>query len=171
MSATNLDVCIVCSKTIRTCHKDITCTICKMYLHKKCTKLKQKDLKQRTEWTCEKSKIANENQDDICEVDIECESLINHYNVSDVDLESKFKDMCFNPLRYDSIDKNEIINDHQYNECLYITPDRFETTMPLKKDTFTCLNVNIRSLSKNFDKLKECLKSINHDYTVIGLSE
>ena len=46
MSATNLDVCIVCSKTIRTCHKDITCTICKMYVHKKCTKLKQKDLKQ-----------------------------------------------------------------------------------------------------------------------------
>ena len=32
---------------------------------KKCTKLKQKDLKQRTEWTCEKCKIANENQDDM----------------------------------------------------------------------------------------------------------
>ena len=75
------------------------------------------------------------------------------------------------PLRYESIDKNEIINDHQYNECSYITLDRFETTIPLKKDAFTCLNVNIRSLSKNFDKLKECLKSINHDYTVIGLSE
>ena len=109
--------------------------------------------------------------DDIVEVDIECESLINHYNVSEVDLESKFKDMCFNPSRFESIDKNEIVNGHQYNECSYTTPDRFESTMPLENDTFTCLNVNIRSLSKNFDKLRECLKATNHDFTVIGISE
>ena len=43
--------------------------------------------------------------------------------------------------------------------------------MPLSNSTFTCLNANIRSVSKNFDKLKECLKLTNHDYTVIGLSE
>ena len=44
--------------------------------------------------------------------------------------------------------------------------------MPLSNSTFTCLNVNIRSVSKNFGKLKECLKLTNdHDYTVIGLSE
>ena len=133
MSVTSQDVCIVCSKTIRSCHKDITCTVCKMYVHKKCTKLKPKDLKKCAEWTCEKCKITNENLDDTVEVDIECESLINHYNVSEVDLESKFKDMCFNPSRFESIDKNEIINHHQYNECSYITPDRFESTMPLKK--------------------------------------
>ena len=41
----------------------------------------------------------------VVEVDIECESLINHYNVSEVDLESKFKDMRFNPSRFESIDK------------------------------------------------------------------
>ena len=173
MSVTSQDVCIVCSKTIRSCHKDITCTVCKMYVHKKCTKLKPKDLKKCAEWTCEKCKITNENLDDTVEVDIECESLINHYNVSEVDLESKFKDMRFNPSRFESIDKNEIINHHQYNnECSYSTPDRFESTMPLKKDTFTCLNVNIRSLSKKFDKLiRECSKATNHDFTVIGISE
>ena len=52
----------------------------------------------------------------------------------------------------------------------YTTPDRFESTMPLKKDTFTCLYVN-KCLSKGFDKLRECLKATNHDFTVIGISE
>ena len=45
MSVTSQDACIVCSKTIRSCHKDITCSVCKMYVHKKCTKLKANDLK------------------------------------------------------------------------------------------------------------------------------
>ena len=38
-------------------------------------------------------------------------------------------------------------------------------------DHWTPLNVNIRSLSKNFDKLRECSKPTNHDFTVIGISE
>ena len=104
----------------------------------------------------------------INDIENECESLINQYTVSDVDLEEKFKNMSFNPLRYESIDKNEISNDCHYHECSYIIPDRFKSIMPLRNSTFTCLNVNIRSVSKNFDKLKECLKLTNH---VIGLSE
>ena len=43
--------------------------------------------------------------------------------------------------------------------------------MPLRNSKFTCLSVNIRSVSKNFYKLKECLKLTNHDYSVIELSE
>ena len=79
--------------------------------------------------------------------------------------------MSFNPLCYESIDKNEINNDCHYHECSYITADRFKSIMPLSNSTFTCLNVNIRRVSKNFDKLKKCLKLTNHDYTVIGLTE
>ena len=75
--------------------------------------IKAKRFLKCSERTCEKCKITTENLEDTVEVDIECESLINHYNVSEVDLESKFKDMCFNPSRFESIDKNEIIIDHQ----------------------------------------------------------
>ena len=67
MSVTTQDVCIVYSKTIRSC-QDITCTVCKMYVHKKCTKLKPKDFIKCAEWTCEKCKITNENLDDTVEV-------------------------------------------------------------------------------------------------------
>lgn len=43
--------------------------------------------------------------------------------------------------------------------------------MPDCSDKLTFLNANIRSISKNFDKLKNCIKSTNHDFTIIGLSE
>ena len=34
---------------------------------------------------------------------------------------------------------------------------------------FTLFNLNIQSLSKIFDELKQCLKSVNHNFIVIGL--
>ena len=35
-------------------------------------------------------------------------------------------------------------------------------------DQFTIFNVNIRSLGKNLDKLKNCIKVLDHDFTIIG---
>ena len=134
MSVSSQDVCIVCSKTIKHCHKDITCNKCQMYVHKKCTKLKPKELKKCKEWTCDKCLATVDKVDDsyIQDIDDACDSLINSFNVSDVDLENRFRDKCFNPLRYESIEKNEVNNGYQYNECSYITPDRFVSTMPLR---------------------------------------
>ena len=37
--------------------------------------------------------------------------------------------------------------------------------------SLTLLNVNIRSIGKNLDTLKLCLKTLDHKFTVIGLSE
>ena len=39
------DVCVSCTKTIKTCHKIIYCKHCKLHVHKKCTNLKQSELK------------------------------------------------------------------------------------------------------------------------------
>ena len=36
---------------------------------------------------------------------------------------------------------------------------------------FSFLNVNIRSLSKNLDKLKDCIDILKEDFSVIGISE
>ena len=41
----------------------------------------------------------------------------------------------------------------------------------LPEITLNLLNVNIRSLSKNFDSLKECLKSLDCEFALIGVSE
>jgi exonuclease III len=61
---------------------------------------------------------------------------------------------------------------HNDVKCSYITPDQFFNKDAFAKNgKFTILNINIRSLSKTFDKLKECIKTLNHSFTIIGLSE
>ena len=163
----NVDNCIVCSKVIKQCHKNISCKKCKSYVHKKCTKLKPKQIKQlcQTEWVC--SKCIDE---DDCYDTTDSEFEPEDFYFSDDDLK-KYDSMKFNHLRFESTVKNddEFCN---YHDCSYILPAQFESALPdEKKNLFTVLNVNIRSISKNFEKLKECLKTVNYDFTVIGLSE
>ena len=44
-------------------------------------------------------------------------------------------------------------------------------TLNANRGNFNLLNVNIRSLSKNFDSLKACIKETNKEFSVIGISE
>ena len=64
----NRDLCVLCSKIIRNCHKNITCTVCKHYVHKKCTKLKPKELRKIDQWVCPKC-INTPKEDDTDEPD------------------------------------------------------------------------------------------------------
>ena len=52
-----------------------------------------------------------------------------------------------------------------------MTPEQFHADPKASSRNFNLLNVNIRSLSNNFDKLKECVKALNCDFNVIGISE
>ena len=54
ITSENRDSCIVCSTTVRKCHKEISCKICNGFIHKKCTKLKSKQLKclNFKKWVC-----------------------------------------------------------------------------------------------------------------------
>ena len=86
--------------------------------------------------------------------------------------------MCFNPLRYEytNISSRSDNDDHMkevYNipKCPYLTPEQFKLNSFANSDQFTILNVNIRSLGKNLDKLKNCIKVLDHDFTITGLSE
>ena len=124
MSVTVQDICVSCSKTIKQCHKDITCKKCKMYVHKKCTKLKPRELKRinRIEWVCSKC-TDNDSEIDDSEI-VE----LTDYNVSHIDLE-KYDNMMFNPLRFESTLKNEINDNYQFNECSYVTPEQLKTSL------------------------------------------
>ena len=147
--------CIVCAKVIKQCHKDISCKICNCYAHKKCTQLKPKELKQlyKTEWICPK---CCDRYDSDCS-DTESENG-NEFDIFEFDFE-KFDKMVFNPARSESIVENdgELC---QFNECSYVTPSQFKSDMCTHSNTFTILNVNKRNISKNFDKLKECIKKL-----------
>ena len=52
-----------------------------------------------------------------------------------------------------------------------MTPRQLKDKNLLCDENFSILNLNIRSCQKNFDKIKECLKEIEHYFTIIGVSE
>ena len=88
----------------------------------------------------------------------------------------KYDKMLFNPLRYENMSKEAESNDENISksiniECSYVTSERLSRNISEEQADFTLFNLNIRSLNKNFDKLILCLKSVNHDFNVIGLTE
>ena len=82
----------------------------------------------------------------------------------------KYDEMVFNPLRYQGADNIGDL-DNNIMECNYLTPRQLKDKNLLSDEKFSILNLNIRSLRKNFDKIKECLKEMEHYFTIIGVSE
>jgi hypothetical protein len=167
----------MCSKVVKDCHKNISCQKCNGYVHKKCTKLKPKELNNLDpkEWICSnciKTSTADLQSD--IEDDIQIRNDIPQLNVTEVDLQ-KYDKMIFNPLRFDNdlTDTNysDITNNAGSHVCSYSTPEQFCSDINTNHGKFNVLNLNIRSLSKNFEKLKECIKNLDCEFTVIGISE
>ena len=83
--------------------KIIFCKHCKLYVHKKCTKLKQSDLKRLIpgEWECNNCSVnydGNVNNENLTR---EVNNLNENLNIEDVDFD-KFEKMAFDPLRYET---------------------------------------------------------------------
>ena len=160
--SSNSNNCVICAKNIKECHKNISCQRCKGYVHKKCTKLKQKQLKSvdRNEWICPNC-ITVDNDNNVSD-DVDELNESPQFNVTDIDF-TKYDHMIFNPLRFDSSNTgknyNDIVNNNDgIHECSYLTPEQFCLDRNANRGNFNLLNVNIRSLSKNFDSLKACIK-------------
>ena len=83
--------------------------------------------------------------------------------------------MIFNPLRFNSDSTSgKAYNDtcdETMHKCTYLTPEQFRLDPEASRRNLKLLNANIRSISKNFESLKECIKTLNCEFTVIGLSE
>ena len=131
------------------------------------------------DWICTHCD-ANHHSDSTCS-DIETlENEINNlnenttFNLTNIDF-TKHNDMIFNPLRFDheQNDKayNDVVKDKNVHNCNYLTSDQFNSFSSTKRADTNFLNINIRSISKNFDSLKETIKSINCKFDIIGISE
>ena len=178
MSGCKSDLCLSCSKKVRIHQKDISCKVCHLFIHKKCTKLKRKDIIRLNvnECTCMKCISANtsgeKNQND---------DTVHDFNASEGKTStcsesinanfSKYDKMIFTPFKY----QNDIIDNDAANavnsKCMYVTPEELRANLTSESNIFSILNVNIRSLNKNFERLKQHMKTTNHEYTIIGLSE
>ena len=99
------------------------------------------------------------------------ENLNDNITVEDNNFD-KYDEMLFNPLRYENMSKEEESNDENISgsidiECSYITSEKLSRNISEEQADFSLFNLNIRSLNKNFDKLKECLKSVNHNFNIV----
>ena len=173
----NRDNCIVCSKIVRKCHKEISCKICNGFIHKKCTNLKSKQLKclNVKDWVCENccQDVHTYSSSDL-ENEVNNLNKSSDFNVTNVDFQ-KYDKMLFNPLRFDHNTTSKAYNDvtcaDNIHKCSYLTPEQFREDHSEISGKNNFLNVNIRSLSKNLDSLKECIKSLGCKFDVTGMSE
>ena len=177
MTSVNRDNCIVCSKIVKKCHKDISCKICHGFIHKKCTNLKPKQLKcfNTKKWVCQNCcQEGHTYLNSDLENDIDSLNECSDFDITQVDFQ-KYDDMIFNPLRFDhnptSKAYNDITSSDNIHKCSYLTPEQFRVDRIASSGKNKFLNVNIRSLSKNLDSLKECIKSLDCKLDVIGMSE
>ena len=90
---------------------------------------------------------------------------------------SLFKNLSFNPFNFESIllnnnqDPDENLTEN-FNNCYYFTPDELKnsiTNIPLK--SFSVISFNIRSMKKNFQEFKDFIISLNHEFSIISLTE
>ena len=130
MSGCKSDLCLSCSKKVRIHQKDISCKVCHLLIHKKCTKLIRKDIIRLNVngYTCMKCISANtsgeKNQKD---------DTVHDFNASEGKTStcsesinanfSKYDKMIFNPFKY----QNDIIDIDAANavnsKCMYVTPE------------------------------------------------
>ena len=85
-----------------------------------------------------------------------CCDLKENLNIVDINV-SKYDNMAFIALYESTTKESDLDNDNQLNvECNYVTNDQLSNMLIDHGDVFSLLNVNIRSLNKNFEKLMSC---------------
>ena len=85
---------------------------------------------------------------------------INHIN-------HRPSNLYFNPSRLNE-DNQYSINDNTFE---YYTSNEFVKAFITSNNSFSILNLNIRSISKNIGKLKKYLNIIKHNFSVITIQE
>ena len=90
-----------------------------------------------------------------------------------------FENLTFNTfnkeniLLDDSFDPdNNFFDTHDIPKTTYFTPDTLKTMIKENNDiSFSVLHLNIRSLNKNFESLKNLLAELNYYFKIICITE
>ena len=94
---------------------------------------------------------------------------------------NNFENQCFNPFEKNSVLLDNLsdpdfnfFNDNNLRmiDTQYFSPDDISTQLiTSSENSFSVLHVNIRSISKNFEKLKDLLANIDFKFKIICLTE
>ena len=184
-----MDECDICLKKFQSHSTKITCSICSKGYHMKCITLcpdyTQKLTEEMNNWYCPTclsclfpyNLITDENDFISAIADISCVSQKSFCYLSD---------KLFMPFELNDKDHRSALCDinpdlHFYQEfnqatvkCNYYLETKFndEISKPNgTKDVLSLCHVNIRSARKNLGDFENYLNMLNHDFTIIGLSE
>lgn len=164
-------ICPKCKKNVKS--QLVTCGLCKLNYHLNCSPVSKPNSKLWVSWTCENciTLFPFSDQEDVT-------SCLPPNNISNI---ISFENMIFNPFDLDIATKTNLSDvDPDANSiqglkepCRYYNENQFEHLIKrLPSDQIlSAFHLNIRSLPKNYDHLSQLLSSMNHNFSIIALTE
>ena len=183
-----MDKCHICTKSILSHSKIVTCCSCSMKYHLKCISLSSEDI----------NYIKNNQQTWFCSLCITERFPFNHIE-DDVEFVSTIEDITvsgnsvcyisekvFIPFELNGRDHSSLLCDsdpdlHYFNSFnQFLANSNYYTETSFKghvnkcagaKEAFSICHLNIRSISQNLSSFENYLDLIQYDLTIIGLTE
>lgn len=161
--------CSICHKLVRNNSKAIFCDFCKTWIHPKCNLLSSRDFDVLSNsdpnevWSCLK-----------CNSEILpfCSDQSSEVFAPNPNLDSSLFFTKLNSIEANFSDTSE---DEPFgtSDCKYYNVNEFNSvfTNQTKSPYLSFLHLNINSLPKHFEELQEVLDSIEHNFSIIGISE
>lgn len=166
-----------CSKCQKAMKYQVKCSICKRGFHLKCSKITSQDSDVWLSWFCGD-----------CSAEFPFHMLDDEHLLSVHNKNTMDRNFYENILIFHPFDLNDLENSYNGDfdpdinffsgtlngrSCKYYSEEKFNLLLESSSNdsVFSVLNLNIRSLTKNYDHLGTFLSTLNHSFSVIGLSE
>ena len=181
-----MDKCPICYKGIQQHARKITCCICYATYHMKYLSICQEELKSlecnRSEWFCEMC-LSHLLPFNFIEDNNDFYAAVQKLSNSTADSLRYVSEKVFQPFESD-FNEYEELNDidpdfNFYNAmsqnrcCNYYLESSFNNMInkTKEKNIFSLCHLNIRSMKKNIAQFESFLDLLDHDFTVVGLTE
>ena len=175
--------CSVCTKSVRHNQQSLRCSICKFWLHLKCTSLSTSDYdkssKPSENWYCHLCLPYlfpfNSADDDLeFETNIFNFQHVNKLNCNWLRGSNQLKIINTSITGNKSLDPDNNLIKSNYKSSQYFTDSEFNDYMgkySIANDNFSILHINARSLTANLNSLLYIIANLSHQFSVIAISE
>ena len=178
------ELCAICQKTVQHFCISIRCTNCYLLFHYRCVNLSRLEVNEIKHWFCQTCSMAilpyNHIEDDneflTSVMEIATDYPVHFQNLDkNVFVPFEFNDNVHTPLFEVDPDYN-FFTDTQiaYNvNCDYFIQDTFIQYYKKRKHDkpFSVFHMNVRSLPKHFSELDLYLGSLQHQFSILGITE
>lgn len=167
-------VCAECQKYVSKNHRKLMCTVCKNFVHKKCSNMTTKEFKRKEShqyWYC--TLCCNNFELPFNHINDENEFCLQLYRFFENKsiLESSIKAKCDNLSLDPTLFQTDLDDGNTNNYTEYFNECELKELHKSSKHNFSILNLNIRSLNNKIDDFKDFLNCTGVNFGIIGLVE